>query len=287
MAGKLIVVSMVFGITAICVIAIATAGSEGYRRVTEVSAPVREATDSPGAKPSLTPQDARRMEVEKAVKERDSKIAQPPTESSSPSPVGAAQEGKSAPGAPDRNEYDILASAFFGDSAQNLGSGHSVIASDESAPPEAKTAVEQDRIEREMTKLKADMVRRTNTVANRLKLDQNQRESLTQIAEQTTQQIRVIREQFGNSQMTEYDREIMRNQIRDVNRAAAESIRYVLGDEKYKEFKKESSYYKNPDQRIYDMQKSIDAQKTQLDRIERGTRSNRKNPASDKPAPPK
>jgi hypothetical protein len=271
MTKKLIVASIVCSITAICVIAVATAGSEVYSRATEVLVSSAEAPDSPRAKVSVSPQDARRLEIEKAIRERNSTIAQSAAAPPSPSADRAAQEGKGAPGAPERNEFEVLASEFFGDPVHSVSTSRSTLTFDENVTQEAKSVAEKDMIEREMKKLQGEMVKRTNTLANRLKLDQNQRESLTQIGERTLQQIREARQQFASSQMTENDKQLMRSQIQNANRSAGESIKYVLGDEKYKEFRKESTYYKNPDQRLYDMQKSIEGQKKQLDKIERST----------------
>jgi hypothetical protein len=273
MAKKVIVVSIVCSITAICVIAVATAGSQVSSRATEVLVSSSEAPDSSGAKVPLSPQqDARRLEVEKAIKERESRTAQSAAAFPPPSAARAAQEGKGAPGAPERNEFEVLASEFFGDPARGVSTGRLTPTFDENVPQEAKAGGEKDIIEREMKRLQGEMLKRMNTIASRLKLDQNQREAITQIAERTVQQIREIRQQFAGSQMTEYDKESMRSQIQAAHRSAGESIRNVLGDEKYKEFRKESTYYKNLDQRVYDVQKSMEAQGKQLDRIERSTK---------------
>lgn len=284
---KVAVASIVFSITAICVIAVATAGSEGYRGVTQVSVPPRQVPNAPGTRGSAPVQDARRPEIEKTTKERNIGTARTRAAAPSPSPAGVAGEGKGEPPAPEKNEYEVLASEFLGNSAYNLGSGYPVAEADQSVPQEVKIAAERDRTEKEMSKVRADMFNKMNTVAGRLKLDQYQRELITQIAEQTLQQIRMIREAFVKSQMTASDKEAMHAQIRDMQRAAGESIRYALGDEKYKEFRKESNYYNNPEQRLYDMQKSIEAQKKQLDRVERSNQRRRRDSATGESPPQK
>lgn len=287
MAMKIVIVLIVIGISAVCAIIVATAGSEGQKRVAAISAFPSGSAGTPITKSTKLSQESGGLEVEGAIREQNSRIEKSaPVSAGSSAPASSGTASKPAASAapqPDKNDYDIIANEFLGDPAHGVSRGQAVAVEKESATQEDKSVAERDRIERDMKRLRSEMLKRTNTVASTLKLDQSQRESITQITEQTLTQIRMVREQFASSQMTDYDKEVMRSQIQDAYRAAGENIRYVLGDEKYKEFRKESSYYNNPNLQLHDVQKSMDEQKKQLDRIERSTRFRERNSGSRQP----
>jgi len=162
-------------------------------------------------------------------------------------------------------------------------SGNAVGAQDEPLavlrPPNEKSAAigspsgdgeisdeELRKIEKMMEKQRREVYKRLSAVARRARLNAEQREILRNAANDLWGQIEACYEQFKYSERTDYDRRILRQNIGTAYRSTMQDLRYQLGDDAFRRFMTENRYYKNPEERMVDMQKKMYEMDRQMDR---------------------
>jgi hypothetical protein len=141
------------------------------------------------------------------------------------------------------------------------------------------------KIDAETEKMRKGLTKKVNRIASRMRLDQRLREELLAISLEGLERVSEIRKGYAGEEMTDNERLYMKEQVQAANAGTAESIRRLLGDEKFNQFKKESRYLRKPTERVLDkmkdlekqnrnLQKKVDDQGKQLKRIEprRGSR---------------
>jgi DNA-binding protein YbaB len=134
-------------------------------------------------------------------------------------------------------------------------------------------------IDAQKEKMRKGIAKKVNRIASRMRLDGRLREELLTISLDGLERVSQIRKNYTGESMSDSDRRYMNDQIRAANAETVGSIRHLLGDEKFKQFKKESRYYDKPTERVLDkmkdlekqnknLQKKVDDQGKQLKKIE-------------------
>lgn len=122
------------------------------------------------------------------------------------------------------------------------------------------------KIEMMMMKQKREAYKRLFTVARRARLNSEQREILRSVADDLWRQIEGYYEEFKYSQRTDYDRQLLRQSVRTAFRSAMQDLQYQLGDDAFKRFMRENRYYRNPEERMVDIQRKMNEMDRQMDK---------------------
>jgi len=128
------------------------------------------------------------------------------------------------------------------------------------------------KIEKMMEKQRREAYKRLFTVARRARLNGEQREILRNAADDLWRQIEAYYEQFKYSERTDYDKQVLRQNIGMAYRTTMQDLRYQLGDDAFKRFMTENRYYKNPEERMVDMQKKMYEMDKQMDKQQKQLR---------------
>jgi len=132
------------------------------------------------------------------------------------------------------------------------------------SPEETLRTQEIIKIDKQVDKMLRNLTKKVNGVASRLKLDASTANTLRDISLDGLEQISDARKQFAGQAMTDSDRDYLRDTIKSINSSTAQSIYGLLGDDKYKQYKRESRYYDNPQARLLDEMNTIKKQNQKL-----------------------
>jgi len=277
-AKVLLVVLVVFGASAAGVCVMFVSGSQVHYENEQPAA--RTAHDTPSTpQPQLHPEDP--SGIPEISKKPPSE--KPPGEG--PTPPSATPKGIAEGEIPPIEDFDPLLGERFDEAAIAEGSPH--IRSVSRTPEEASRNRDMERIEDQVDKMRKGLAKKANKIAAKMKLDERAREDLVDISLEGLNEAAEIRKQFAGAAMTDADRAYMKDQIRAANANTAGRIRYLLGDEGFKQFKKESRYYDNPNARVLDEVKTIKRQNRNLQKkIEQQNKRNKKSKPPGRKQPP-
>ena len=264
----LLVVLVVLGASAVGVCVMFVSGSQIHSESEQPAA--RTAHDSPSPRKSQP-----LPEAPPGIPDISKKTPpeQPPGEG--PTPPSAAPKGIAEGELPPIEDFDPLLGERFDEAA--IAEGSPNIRSVSRTPEEASRNRDMERIEDQVDKMRKGLAKKANKIATKMKLDERAREDLVDISLEGLNQAAEIRKQFAGTAMTDADRVYMKDQIRAANTGTADRIRYLLGDDGFKQFKKESRYYDNPNARVLDEVKSIKQQNRNLQKkIEQQNKRNKK-----------
>jgi hypothetical protein len=160
-------------------------------------------------------------------------------------------------------EYDPLLGERF-DEAQVTAAAESRLIAGGLTPEEEEKNREVAKIDAQVKKIENQLNRKLNTVASRMKLDDRTRADLIDISKEGLDRIAEIRKQFAGTEMTESDRAYMHEQIRAENINTTRNIATLLGEDAFKEYRKETRYYDNPNARVLDEIGDLKKQNQQL-----------------------
>jgi hypothetical protein len=270
----LLVVLVVAGVSAVCVYTMA---------LTNLQIEQRESV-------SIQPSGSSTRPGPDTAKLLDTESEEPPAESSPPgTPV---QEEKPPAEMPPPKEtasqpvtddsFDPLLGESFNEALISSGTprdsdlGSPRILATGSTAEEAVKNRDILRIEKQAKKMEKGLNKKLNTIASKLKLDPRTREDLLAISRDGLSEVVEIRKQFAGRAMTGSERAYMRDQVKTANANTAENIRRLLGGQ-FKDYRQESKYYDNPNQRVLDKMKDIEKQNRDLQRkIEQQNRRRKK-----------
>ncbi|MFH1421666.1 MAG: hypothetical protein ABIH42_02990 [Planctomycetota bacterium] len=257
---KLLVIISVLCITSVCVIVVVSAGST-YKPTNTQSIyrelPNQNVHDKTQPDKDIIPTDDTPVKPPRKTKPvKPSSPSTPPVENANQQPINPVSA---------QDENNAAAAIFLGEHQRYMLTAQPVEPpSDESGQAEIKPDVQQ-MLEFEARRARGEMLRQVNNVSRKLNLERSQREDIAKILEQTLTDITAIKSQFITMQMTESDEDLMRSQIKELYSAAGEKVRYILGDEKYKEFRKEYSSY-NKNEQMNDKIEDVNRQNEKLRR---------------------
>lgn len=144
-------------------------------------------------------------------------------------------------------------------------------------PMETQTNQDIARIELQAKKMSDRLRKKMDNIASKMKLDERLRDDLAEISLDGLNQVIEIRKQFAGQEMTDADRAYMKEQIQAANYDTAQRMRSMLGEDEFKQFRKESRYYDNPNARVLDQVGEIKKQNRQLQKkIDQQSREMRK-----------
>jgi len=248
--GKaLLIVVIVLGVDAAGIYAMAVSGSQARAGSFE------ETTQPQAAAASVRkPVEEEQPFAYKAQpKESESR---PPVEQ--PPPPESKAPAKSAP----QEGFDPLLGERF-DEAQLAGPPREVGADGLPVGPGTEDA-DRAKIDAQTEKMKQRLSKKVNKIASNMRLDPRLREDLLAISTEGLERVSEIRKGYAGAQMTDSERQYMSDQVRTANAETGESIRRLIGDEKFKQFKKESRYYDQPTERVLDKMKDLEKQNRDL-----------------------
>jgi hypothetical protein len=186
-------------------------------------------------------------------KESDSR---PPVEQPPPAKIKAP--AKAAP----QESFDPLLGERFNE-AELAGPPPEVGADGSPVGPGTETA-DRAKIDAQTEKMKQRLSKKIDRIANNMRLDPRLREDLLAISTEGLERVSEIRKGYAGGQMTDSERQYMSDQVRTANAETGESIRRLLGDEQFKQFRKESRYYDQPTERVLDKMKDLEKQNRDL-----------------------
>jgi len=151
------------------------------------------------------------------------------------------------------------------------------------------SAQNNKEIEKRIAKEREEFLKRWQTVASRVKMNQEERELFRRTLQETWPQIESYWEQFKNSPQTEYDKKLLRENISYTYQMAMEDLKRSLGDETFKRIMAENRYYDKPEERMVDIQRKVNEMDKQMDQQEKQLktmeRTLRNPPARSNPSP--
>ncbi len=169
---------------------------------------------------------------------------------------------KPAVKAPSMEGFDPLLGERF-DEGQ-LASPPPEVRADGSIVRSAGTSGETAKIDAQAEKMRGGLTKKVNRIAARMRLDGRLSEDLLTISLEGLERVSEIRKGYAGEAMTDNDRLYMKDQVKAANADTAQSIRQLLGDEKFKQFRKESRYYDQPEERVLDKMKDLEKQNRNL-----------------------
>lgn len=169
---------------------------------------------------------------------------------------------KPAAKAPSADDFDPLLGERFDEKPAEAPPPE--IRADGSIARDAFKDSETAKIDAQKEKMQRGITKKVNRIASRMRLDGRLREELLAISLEGLNRVSQIRMNYAGQTMSDSDRRYMNDQIRAANAETAGSIRYLLGDEKFKQFKKESRYYDQPTERVLDKMKDLEKQNRDL-----------------------
>ncbi|MCX7703476.1 MAG: hypothetical protein N2234_05190 [Planctomycetota bacterium] len=120
-------------------------------------------------------------------------------------------------------------------------------------------------IERRMAKEREELLKRWQTVSSRAGLKPEEREQMRRVMQDLWARIESYYEQFKNSERSDYDKQLLRENIEYASKASMEDLRRSLSEDSFKRVMTENRYYDKPEQRTIDIQKKVNEIDRQLD----------------------
>jgi hypothetical protein len=253
----LLVVLVVAGVSAVCVYTMALSSSH-------IEQEESEHTRQADSRSPRSPETAQLLDTGpgKAPPGETASSKQP--DQAQPGPEQAPVEQKPVPEPASDEGFDPLLGEQFDEAAIARGSPNIRVIG--RTPEEAIKNRDIERIDRQVEKMRKGLTKKANTIASKMKLDQALKEDLLAISLEGLSEVADIRKQFAGRAMTDSDRAYARDQMKAANANTTENIRRLLGDEKFKEFRKETRYFDNPSARVLDKMKGIEKQNRDLQR---------------------
>ncbi len=247
-----LVVIVVLGLSAAGIYTMVVSGPEAHR---ETATPIRHAVSDPSPDPEDAPPADPVEPEKKAPAPEDAPVQGSPVSQPLPGLAGESQPVSD-------EDFDPLLGERF---ARNLLDGRkSPLLAGGATPQESAKNNDIAKIDAQSRKMQGRLTRKVNSISSRMRLDQRIREDLVAVALEGLEAVSEIRKQFAGQQMTDSDRLYMKDQIKAANVGTTQRIHSMLGDEKFREFKKQSRYYDNPNAQVLDEVKQLKKQNQQL-----------------------